>query len=427
MMTNSTVTVPPHIKCSDMDFSAKLAAVFNGWPISSTNWDALVCSSDWWYVDETSSQLRQALWIGLFLLTIALFFSMSCFVLPRMNGRRDTTGMCGKLGNIVQDKLDTMACVLKCKRKRVDNWNGKLAAILAHFSSSSGFLDEASFDKMFSCLGDNFVDRTQYAEALQLFGSDVKDSPSKKLDVASLESIYSLGCTTWREKHVQVERDYERMLLLSGAKAHSDYLVSTGSLGSHGLGDVEAVRRGKKMSTSAAGVVSRAAEIETAAKGGAEFASAIDTEFSIEAAMTEAERFSVALPSLYVETWLFTLINAFLFLYLTDFFRWMQDTVYPLGPPPEDQWDLEAQLKVKNYFINWLLNKGICFTPPLFFFYHTFPLLLTREPPSSSSAVSLPTFHESVLHWRHRSQGILHCMRLSYHTYPTSRVPLLLT
>ena len=66
--------------------------------------------------------------------------------------------------------------------------------------------------------------------------------------------------------------------------------------------------------------------IDVAAHGGDKFACAIDAEFDIENAMSEDERFSVPLPSLYVETWIFVLICAFLFLWAFDLTRWIEAT-----------------------------------------------------------------------------------------------------
>ena len=44
--------------------------------------------------------------------------------------------------------------------------------------------------------------------------------------------MYSLGCRTWREKHVQCGRDLERVKILSDKFpqiTHSEFLVVTGS------------------------------------------------------------------------------------------------------------------------------------------------------------------------------------------------------
>ena len=46
---------------------------------------------------------------------------------------------------------------------------------------------------------------------------------------------------------------------------------------------------------------------------------------SLQIAMSEEERFSVPLPSLYIETWLFTLICAFIFLFLFDLTRYIDN------------------------------------------------------------------------------------------------------
>ena len=237
--------------------------------------------------------------------------------MPRMNGRRDTTGLCGKLGSAIQDKLDELEFVLKIKRRFDSTWNGKLFLIVEHFGDDDGVLDEDGFKNMFMTVGDGFVDATSYADAVRTFGTaeEVEEgapAAQRVLDIAAIEAIYSLGCRTWREKHVQVERDFERFKIISDEfdQTHSDFLVITGSLGSEGMIEVRSAATDDS-------VLGRAnAQIALAANGGVEFATAVDEEFSVEEAMTEAQRFTVALPSLYVETCLFALIAAFIFLYV---------------------------------------------------------------------------------------------------------------
>ena len=54
----------------------------------------------------------------------------------------------------------------------------------------------------------------------------------KGLSIDSIDAMYSLGCRTWREKHVQCGRDLERVKILSDKFpqiTHSEFLVVTGS------------------------------------------------------------------------------------------------------------------------------------------------------------------------------------------------------
>tara|TARA_B110000208_G_C11733033_1_gene417097 strand:+ start:212 stop:874 length:663 start_codon:yes stop_codon:yes gene_type:complete len=214
--------------------------------------------------------------------TVVVFFASSCFVMPRMNGRRDTTGLCGKLGSAIQDKLDEREFVLKIKRRFESTWNGKLALIVEHFGDDDGVLDENGFRNMFLTVGDGFVDETSYADAARTFGTAVETTegaPSQRVvDIVAIEAIYSLGCRTWREKHVQVERDFERFKIISEQfdQTHSDFLVMTGSLGAEGLVEV-------RSAAADGSVLGRAnAQIALAASGGVEFATAVDEEFSVE-------------------------------------------------------------------------------------------------------------------------------------------------
>jgi hypothetical protein len=309
-----------------------------GWPFVGGSIDEVYCPDDWWNSD-TWIQTRVIGWPVLFVFTVIAFFAASCFVMPRINGRRDTTGLCGKLGSAIQDKLDEMESVRKIKRKFTSTWNGKLHLIVQHFGDESGVIGADEFLAMFRIIGDGFVDATSYADAVRAFGTvvDNTDAPTQSsvIDIAAIETIYSLGCRTWREKHVQVDRDFERFKIISDLyeQSHSDFLVMTGSLGSQGLVDVhgytaeEELAGGLALSTN---IIARAnARIALAASGGAEFASAVDEEFSVESAMSEAERFTIALPSLYVETWLFVLIVAFLFLFLHDGSKHLQLKYFP--------------------------------------------------------------------------------------------------
>ena len=260
--------------------------------------------------------------------------------MPRLNGKRDTTGLCTKLGGRIQDRLDEKPWMLELERKRLDTWNGKLNAILAHYARTNPggdgddepgpSLTEEEFVAMFSMMGDRFVEAQSYRDALETFGTP-STSGDKVMDIAAIEAIYSLGCRTWREKHVQVQRDFERFKIISKDHdmEHSDFLVVTGSLGAQGLVHVNTARasmhgdKGAKPVVGPTSVRDRAALAALAIAGGDEFASHLDEEFSVEAAMSEHERFSVAMPTLYIETWLFTMICAFLFLWIDDFTKYL--------------------------------------------------------------------------------------------------------
>jgi len=287
--------------------------------------------------------LRSFLWPTIFAITVVLFFALSCVVMPRLNGKRDTTGLCAKLGGRIQDRLDEKPWMLELERTRLDTWNGKLNAILAHYAQTNpggdgkdepgASLTEEEFVAMFSMMGDRFVEPQSYRDALETFGtpSTASESGGKVMDIAAIESIYSLGCRTWREKHVQVERDFERFKIISKDHdvEHSDFLVVTGSLGAQGLVHVNNTRASMHSDQGAVHVAGpksvrdRAALAALAIAGGDEFASHLDEEFTVEAAMSEHERFSVTMPSLYIETWLFTMICAFLFLWIDDFTKYL--------------------------------------------------------------------------------------------------------
>ena len=364
---NGTAAVPVvKEKCKLFDFTRVFPP---GWPLASTNFDDLLCPNEFYYV-EWFSTTRSIVWAVLFVVTIGVFFAMSCCVLPRMNGRKDTTGLCGKLGTAIQDRLDTLPKVLAWKRGRLDNWNGKLVAIIEHFSTSSnGLLAKADFVKMFTVVGDGFVDPHAYETVLAMFGTPVAGG-NLAIDIGAIESIYSVGCRTWREKHCQVERDYERVKILKGETTHSHFLVATSSIGPQGTVEVEQLQSSKgiggalkaiggsskaKAEAEAArrrpSVLAREGRVALAAQGGAAYASAIDLEFDIENAMTEAERFSVPLPSLYVETWCFALISAFLFLFLADVTR----AYYLKIPIKDDNW--RSFFTEANYFWRWVVGK----------------------------------------------------------------------
>ena len=225
--------------CTFFDFSYGSPAIPVGWPIRGGTLDDVLCPDDWWNVTWLIT-LRTVLWPLLFLVTLGIFFVMSCFVMPRINGRRDTTGLCGKLGTAFQARLDAQAWFKTIKRGRNDTWEGKLNALVKHFSAASGnhscgTLSEDEFIAMFTLVGDRFVNATMYRDALGTFGSTPTqaqgggDSAVVVLDIAAIEAIYSAGLRTWREKHVQIDRDYERLLLLTGVKTHSDLLVVTSS------------------------------------------------------------------------------------------------------------------------------------------------------------------------------------------------------
>ena len=226
--------------CTFFDFSYGSPAIPVGWPIRGGTLDDVLCPDDWWNVTWLIT-LRTVLWPLLFLVTLGIFFVMSCFVMPRINGRRDTTGLCGKLGTTFQARLDAQAWFKTIKRGRNDTWEGKLNALVKHFSAASGnhscgTLSEDEFIAMFTLVGDRFVNATMYRDALGTFGSTPTqaqgggDSAVVVLDIAAIEAIYSAGLRTWREKHVQIDRDYERLLLLTGVKTHSDLSVALPSL-----------------------------------------------------------------------------------------------------------------------------------------------------------------------------------------------------
>ena len=156
---------------------------------------------------------------------------------------------------------------------------------------------------------------------------------------------------------MQAKRDLERVKILSDNYpdiTHSDYLVLTGSIGSAGIEQYEIKKvelSGSKRKMSAAEILDvtgttkakeeerlakkarrastlgRAGTVDVAARGGAEWANYVDEEFDVEAAMSENERYTVALPSLYVETVLFVLICAFLFLFVFDWTRFFEVVV----------------------------------------------------------------------------------------------------
>lgn len=322
------------------------------------SYEELVCAADWWdplwFV-----QLRQILWPCLFIATVIAFFAFSCCIMPRVNGRKDQTGLCSKLGSAIQDRLDQLALIKSIKRTTKLTWNGKLKAVFEHFAGKSCELDEAAYKAMFSTVGDQFVDSESYLASLHAFG--------KKIDLNVVETMYSIGCRTWRERDVQVSRDWERVQLITGKITHSDYLVQTGSIGSHRMQEVEDVKDelkagGKltKKQTAAkeererrTSAQARAPQVLLAAMGGAEWGSAVDEEFSYEAAMTEAERASVALPSLYVETWLFSLLTAFLFLFIYDTTRWLQAHVLEDPAEATDYLSAVTRFFTLNYLFDY--------------------------------------------------------------------------
>ena len=65
-----------------------------GWPFVKGNFDDALCPYEWWHIPWFQA-LRYVLWIFLFVLSVVLFFFTTCIFLPRLNGRRDTTGLCG--------------------------------------------------------------------------------------------------------------------------------------------------------------------------------------------------------------------------------------------------------------------------------------------------------------------------------------------
>ena len=354
-MSNASATEAP---CEMWDVNRMFPPWWWTGFVAVGSYEEFVCAADWWdplwFV-----QLRQIIWPCLFVVTVIAFFAFSCCIMPRVNGRKDQTGLCSKLGSAVQDRLDQLALIKCIKRTTKLTWNGKLKAVFQHFSGKSRHLDEAAFKAMFSTVGDQFVDPESYLATLHAFGH--------KIDLNVVETMYSIGCRTWRERDVQVSRDWERVQLITGKITHSDYLVRTGSIGSHGMQDVEDVKNelkaGEKLTkklkaakearerrTSAQ---ARAPHVLLAAMGGAEWGSAVDEEFSHEAAMTEAERATVTLPSLYIETWLFSLICAFLFLFMYDTTRWLSAHVLESPAEATDYVSAVTRFFTLNYLLDY--------------------------------------------------------------------------
>ena len=319
-----------------------------GYPFAAANADDILCPNEWWHT-AAFQQTRSAGWVALFVITLITFFAASCCLMPRLNGRRDTTGFCGKAGNALQDKLDKNSKILAWKRARTGNWNGMLAAVFKHFNTSgTGYLSPDEFDAFFSTCGDGFINAALFRDACATFGTELADASgvvAPRVDLNAIDTMYTLGLKTWRERHVQAQRDFERAKLLSDEwpdYTHSEYLVTTGSIGPEGLlhykqtleelrvdGATAKKRVSAKQTRLSVDAKERTSQrlVDIAAKGGKAFAAHIDEEFDVELAMTEAMRQSVPLPSLYVETWIFTLICAFIFLFLYDFTRWLEGAI----------------------------------------------------------------------------------------------------
>ena len=357
------------VACVAGDFAAMFPEYWWTGLVAVGSYEDLTCSADWW--DPLwLVNLRQIIWPCIAAATIVCFFAFSCCIMPRVNGPRDQTGLCGKLGSALTDRADRIGCVKALKRLTKSTWNGKLLVVFKHFNKSkSGALTEEEFTAMFSTVGDQFVDANNYAAARHAFGA--------RLTLDVVETMYSLGCRTWRERTVQVERDYERVLLLSGKITHSDYLVRTGSIGMHGMKDVEEVKAelkspkklSKKLSKKKeererrVSAQKRAAKVLIAAQGGPDWGSAVDEEFEAEHAMTELERFSVPLPSLYVETLLFAAVTAFIFLFIYDTTRWFDTHILgdeaeldPAGPGIEGFFNKYAATIRRFFTIDYLIR-----------------------------------------------------------------------
>ena len=398
--------------CTFFDLSYGSSAIPVGWPIRGGTLDDVLCPDDWWNITWLIT-LRTVLWPLLFLVTLGIFFVMSCFVMPRINGRRDTTGLCGKLGTAFQARLDAQAWFKTIKRGRNDTWEGKLNALVKHFSAASGnhscgTLSEDEFIAMFTLVGDRFVNATMYRDALGTFGSTPTqaqgggDSAVVVLDIAAIEAIYSAGLRTWREKHVQIDRDYERLLLLTGVKTHSDLLVVTSSIGPEGLREVHDLTFASTPEQHSV-LANASANVKLAAQGGKAWGSAVDEEFSVESAMTEAQRFSVALPSLYIETWIFTALCAYIFFFGTDLTRWASNTYFPaietdayLLSEFTDRvanmfrWDVLPRTILEKLNVIFNLGHKVCLFHFLFIAVVVLPLrVVTVLAPASSCAKAL--------------------------------------
>ena len=84
-------TKSPHPPCL---LSTHHMCTQQGWPFVKGNFDDALCPNVWWHIPWFQA-LRYVLWIFLFVLSVVLFFFTTCIFMPRLNGRRDTTGLCG--------------------------------------------------------------------------------------------------------------------------------------------------------------------------------------------------------------------------------------------------------------------------------------------------------------------------------------------